>query len=141
MGFREINIDDILLQQPPFRFIDSVVSYTDESTETCFVVPAEGIFIDDGYFQAAGLMENMAQAMAARTGYIAKYIKHIPIRIGFLGQIRDFKLNRLPACGDEIFTEVVVINELFDITSASVKVRSNGEIIASATIKTAFSNE
>ena len=53
----------------------------------------------DGYLTAPGVLENMAQSSAARIGYLCKFILHVPVRVGYIGAIRKFRVYRLPAVG------------------------------------------
>ena len=139
--FRDIPIGNILPQQPPFRFVDYLENYTEEVTEVSFTVREGTMLVEDGHLSAAGVMEHMAQASAARVGYVTVYILHKPVDIGFIGQIKKFVLNRLPRMGEEIRTKVFLKQEVFGISLADIEVRSGEELLASATLKTALHND
>ena len=132
---------DVLLQQPAFVFIDRIVSYDEDKTVVQYTVPADGLMMDGNVLSAAGVMEHMAQSMAARVGYISKYILHIPIQIGMLGQVRDFSLSRHPQTGDILTTEVRLLHEMMGISLARIEVSCRGERIAEAQIKTVIKDE
>ena len=132
---------DVLLQQPPFVFIDSVVSFDDAVTVVRYTVPSEGVLIENGVLSSAGVIEHMAQAMAARVGYVSKYILHVPIQIGMLGQVRDFSLSRHPGSGEVLTTEVRLLHEMMGISLAEVNVYCGEEKIAGAQIKTVIKDE
>lgn len=141
MDFRSIPIGSILPQQPPFRFVDQLENYTEEVTEVSFTVREETMLVEEGHLSAAGVMEHMAQASAARVGYVTVYILHKPVSIGFIGQIRKFVLNRLPMLGEELHTRVFLKQEIFGISLADIEVRSGEELLASATLKTALNDD
>ena len=136
--FDDISIRDILPQRPPFLFVDRLVRYDDAETVTAFTVPAEHLLVEDGHLTASGILENMAQSSAARIGYLCKYILHVPVRIGYIGAIRKFRANRLPATGETVQTTVVLREDVFGISLADVTVRVGEEVIAEASLKTAL---
>ena len=108
---------------------EAVVSFT----------PGSGnLLMENGCLSAAGLMEHMAQANAARLGYLCVYVLKTPVNIGFIGQIRDFTLHRLPREGETITTRVSLRYEVLNVSLCEVEVRSGEELLASATIKTAI---
>ena len=65
---RHIPIETLLLQAPPFRFVDRLDRFDREEVVTSFTVPADGPLVEDGCLTEAGLVENMAQSSAARIG-------------------------------------------------------------------------
>ena len=97
--FDKISISEILPQREPFLFVDRLVHYDERETVTAFTVPTDHLLVEDGHLAAAGILENMAQSSAARIGYLCKYILHVPVRIGYIGAIRKFRVHRLPAVG------------------------------------------
>ena len=52
--------------------VDKLLYADETTTRSSFIIPADNVFVMDGIFQEAGLMENMAQTAAARAGYMAK---------------------------------------------------------------------
>ena len=136
--FDEIAIDGILPQREPFVFVDRLVHYDDRETVTSFTVPAEHLLVEDGHLTASGILENMAQSSAARIGYLCKYILHVPVRIGYIGAIRKFRVHRLPSVGETLTTTILFREDVFGITLADAVVRVGEEIIAEASLKTAL---
>ena len=136
--FDEIAIGGILPQREPFLFVDRLVRYDDQGTVTAFTVPEEHLLVEDGHLTASGILENMAQSSAARIGYLCKYILHVPVRIGYIGAIRKFRVHRLPAVGETVHTTVVLVEDVFGISLADVTVRVGEEVIAEAALKTAL---
>ena len=136
--FDQIAIGGILPQREPFVFVDRLVRYDDREAETSFTVPAEHLLVEDGHLTASGILENMAQSSAARIGYQCKYILHVPVRIGFIGAIRKFRVHRLPAVGETLSTTVLFREDVFGITLTDAVVRVREEIIAEASLKTAL---
>lgn len=139
--FTRIPILSILPQRPPFVFVDKLLHYDEVETRTSFRIPADGLFVEDGRFRTAGLIEHMAQSAAARTGYVARYVLHIPVTIGYIGNVKKLKVFRHPEVGETLETSVIVRQDIFGITLTDIEVRSGGETVASASMKTATSDK
>ena len=136
--FNEIEISEILPQRPPFLFVDRLERYDEVETVTSFSVPENHLLVEDGRLTASGILENMAQSSAARIGYLCKYILHVPVRIGYIGAIRKFRVHRLPAVGETLTTTIILREDVFGISLVDAAVRVGEEIIAEAALKTAL---
>lgn len=133
-----IDVDGFILQQPPFRFVSRLDAFDPGETVVSFTPGSGNLLMENGCLSATGLMEHMAQANAARLGYLCVYVLKTPVNIGFIGQIRDFILHRLPQEGETITTRVSLRYEVLNVSLCEVEVRSGEELLASATIKTAI---
>lgn len=136
--FDKISISEILPQREPFLFVDRLVHYDERETVTAFTVPADHLLVEDGHLTAAGILENMAQSSAARIGYLCKYILHVPVRIGYIGAIRKFRVHRLPAVGETLTTTILFREDVFGISLVDAVVRVGEDMIAEASLKTAL---
>ena len=139
--FSDIPIGYILPQQPPFRFVDTLELYSPEETRVAFVPGAGNLLMDGDTLSAAGLLEHMAQASAARVGYYCRYILHVPVSIGYIGQVRKYVIHRLPKAGERIETSVFLQQEIFRISLSEIVVRAGEEVIATASLKTALKDD
>lgn len=142
-NFNPIPAAELLPQQPPFLMVDLLTACDENAdTTTLFTIAPDNIFISpDGSFAAPGIIENIAQTCAARMGYICKYIRKLPIRIGYIGAVRKLSVEKLPCAGDRLATTVTVVAEALNVTLVNAQVRCNGELIASGQMKIAMSNE
>lgn len=120
--------------------VDRVISCQDREAVTEFTVREENIFLDNGMLSPAGIIENMAQSCAARMG-VVNVMRDEPIRIGYIGDIRDCVILRQPLCHETILTSIEIIEEVFNLTLAHVTSRINGETIASARMKIALTDD
>ena len=136
--FLDIDAGEILPQREPFVFVDRLVHYDERETVTAFTVPAEHLLVADGYLTAPGILENMAQSSAARIGYLCKFILHVPVRVGYIGAIRKFRVYRLPAVGETLSTTILVREDVFGISLVDAVVRVGEDLIAEASLKTAL---
>lgn len=140
-AFHDISMDELLPQQPPFRFVDHLEDYHDDNTCVSFTPKEGGLMMDGDCFSAAGLIEHMAQASAVRNGYVAKYILHIPVAIGFIGQVRKYRIFRLPRAGERLDTRVELKQEVFGVTLTDIEVKCGDEVICRASLKLALKND
>ena len=136
--FLDIDAGEILPQREPFVFVDRLVHYDERETVTAFTVPAEHLLVADGYLTAPGILENMAQSSAARIGYLCKFILHVPVRVGYIGAIRKFRVYRLPVVGETLTTTILFREDVFGISLVDAVVRVGEDLIAEASLKTAL---
>ena len=134
---RSIDVHELLPQQEPFVMIGTLVKFDMTRTVTELTIPADNLFVDNGYFSASGLIENIAQTCAARIGYVNKYILLKGIQLGFIGAIRNLQVNELPKVGDTITTTVDVLEEVFGMTLANAVVTCGDMVLVTSEMKIA----
>lgn len=137
MNLQEIPIIRLIPQRPPFVMVDKVISCDKVYTETQTTVRPDNIFLDDGMLAEAGIIENMAQSCAARMGCV-NMLRNEPIRIGYIGDMRDCEIYRRPKCDEVMSTQIEILEEVFNLTMADVSTRIGDEVIAKARIKIAL---
>jgi predicted hotdog family 3-hydroxylacyl-ACP dehydratase len=137
--FEDIVLEELIPQRPPFVMIDKLFSFDNTFTVTQLEVRADNIFCKDGRLSAEGLMENIAQTCAARTGYI-NLISKKAVKIGVIGAVSNFEIVRTPKVGERILTTIEVLEELFQITLVKAVVRCGDETIVQANMKVALMN-
>ncbi len=135
----EIPITKLIPQRPPFVMVDRVLSCDKKNAVTEFLVQKGNIFLDDKGLSPSGIIENMAQSCAARMGYASR-MKGESIKIGYIGDIRDCVIMRLPKCDEIIQTHIKIVEEVFHLTLAYVHMEIDGETIASARMKIALTD-
>lgn len=122
-------------QAAPFVMIDELVSSDDTQTICRFTITADNIFTDSkGGFAEAGLVENMAQTAAAGTGFKAAAAAEAP-PVGFIGQIKNLEISRLPQVGDTIETTITRQNQVMNAIIVLGTIRLGEAIIARAEYK------
>lgn len=136
----EIDILSIIPQKPPFVMVDALV-YCDETVaRTSFTVRKENIFVEEGSLCEAGLVENIAQTAAARSGYLSRIEKKI-LHIGYIGDVKNLEIASLPKINSTLETEISIKNQIFDITVISGKVMCEKKILAQCEMKIFISNK
>ena len=132
---RQIDVHELLPQQEPFVMIGRLTHFDEVRTVAETTIAADNIFVDNGFFSASGLIENVAQTCAARIGFVNKYILGNGVTIGVIGAVRKLVINSLPAVGQTITTTVEIVSEVFGMTLAAAKVICGDEELLSTEIK------
>ena len=136
--FEQINIKELLPQREPFIMVGQLLYFDMEKTFVKTIITENNLFVDNGFFTQAGLIENIAQTCAARIGYINKYILKKAIQIGFIGAIKNLKIFRLPEIGETIVTKINVVEEIFGMILVKAVIKSGEETITEAEMKIAI---
>lgn len=139
MELKDIPITSLIPQRPPFVMVDKVLGCGDADAVTELTVREDNIFLDDMKLSPAGMIENMAQACAARMGCVNR-MRNEPVKIGFIGDIRDCIILRQPLCHEVLHTHVHIVEEVFNLTLAMVTTKVGDETIASARVKIALTD-
>ena len=114
--------------------VSKLLQVDENSTQSSFIVNADNVFVKDGLFQEAGLMENIAQTAALRAGYMAS-VNHQPVASGYIGAVKDLEIFGLPKVNDELLTEITIENQIFDVTVFKGKVWHNNTLLAKCEMK------
>ncbi len=133
------NILSVIPQRPPFVMVDQLLACDILSSRTSLQIRSENILVENGELSEAGLIENIAQTVAASAGYTALKNDE-PVLIGYIGAVKNLDIAALPKVGDIINTEVTVINQVFGVTIATGSVECKGEILAKCEMKIFIKN-
>jgi predicted hotdog family 3-hydroxylacyl-ACP dehydratase len=134
MAFPVDDIIPLIPQKRPFVMVSKLLFTDDEITRSSFLLDMDNVLVKNGYFQEAGLLENMAQTAALGAGYIAM-AENKPVIAGYIGAVNNFEVFGLPSAGDELITETRIENRIFNVTVVSGKVWNKGELIAACEMK------
>lgn len=135
MDFINIDIKQIIPQQPPFIMIDRLVHFDQVFTKTEFKIRPDNLFVENGKFLESGLIENIAQTCAARLGYINTVILKDEVRLGFIGAMKSLYINKLPNVHSTLETTIEVVNEVFNITLVKATTICEGEVLVTCEMK------
>lgn len=127
-------------QRPPFVMVDRITASDETSAKSTFRILADNIFVEEGELKDPGLVENIAQTAAARAGYIALSANQ-PVKLGFIGNIRNLRVYGYPAVGSEIETEITIVNQVFDVSVISGKVMCKDLLLAACEMKIFIINQ
>ena len=114
--------------------VDRLVEVVDKTTVTAFLVRADNVFCENGEFREPGLIENMAQTAAAGVGSQPGHSGG-EAPLGFIGGIRNLRIDDFPKAGEEIITRITVMHEVFDATIVQGEIFLNDRLIAGCELK------
>ncbi len=122
-------LHDLIPQSFPFVMIDKLVSSDHLKTVTQLKLSPDNIFCKNDYFREPGIIENMAQTAAARSGFEAKK-NQTKIKTGYIGSIKNFILRFLPEINQTIETEIIQKTVIGNISVVEGIVKCNEKIVA-----------
>ncbi|MDQ8142814.1 hypothetical protein [Chryseobacterium sp. CFS15] len=128
-------VENLIPQKFPFVMVNSISEYSEEHLVSGFTIKEENIFVHEGVFQASGLIEHQAQSVALHTGY-KFYLLGKEAPTGYIGAIKTFQAETLPKIGDQLVSEVKIINEMMGVTLVQISTTVNDQVIATAEMKT-----
>lgn len=124
----------LIPQRPPIVMVDSFFGIEENCSYSGLTVTPDNIFCEAGKLQEPGIIEHIAQSAAARIGFI--YTRQgAQVPLGFIGSVDKLKIYNLPEVGIKLFTEITVVQEVFDITLVSAQVKAGEELIAECRMK------
>jgi len=132
-------VENLIPQKFPFVMVDKLLMFSENEITAGFTVPENNIFVKDGIFQEAGLIEHMAQSVALYTGY-EYFLKQEPAPTGYIGAIKTIEILQLPKLGEEIETTVTILHEFMGVTLVDIVVKLNDKEIARSQMKTVLAN-
>ncbi|CAD0221994.1 hypothetical protein KYG33_13005 [Chryseobacterium sp. D764] len=129
-------VESLIPQRFPFVMVHELSDYSENHLLSGFEIKEDNLFIQDGLFQASGLIEHQAQSVALHTGY-KYYLLGKDAPTGYIGAIKSFEAEMLPKVGDQLKSEVTILNEVMGVTLVDIVTKLNGEVIAKSQMKTA----
>ena len=123
-----------LPQRPPFVMIDHLLKADENIIRTEFTIREGHQLVKDGVFTEAGLVENMAQTAASGTGFVAQQ-KGEAAPVGFIGALKNLKVNELPHIGETITTEVIFVHQVMNAHIVQGQVSCGERILATCELK------
>src|SRR5215213_1809956 len=93
------DIVSLIPQRPPFVMIDQLVYRDEQTTRSRLLVREGNVLVENGIFSAAGLVEHMAQTVAAGAGYKAVQ-EAKAVQTGYIAAVKNLEISTLPQVGD-----------------------------------------
>ena len=119
--------------------VDELLYHDDQKSRSSLHIENDNLFVEEGLLSEAGIIENIAQTAALRTGWKALQaakggeVKNPPV--GVIGAVKNFLLYRQPKANTDIITEVTVQAEIFNATMISGKVMAGDDLLAECEMK------
>lgn len=124
------DILEYIPQRSPFVMIDKLVSVDDQKTISSFSVSGENLFCENDEFYEGGIIENMAQTVAAGEGYRLRLESNSKPKIGVIGAIKNLTITKRPRAGNVITTQVEMLSTFNNAMVVKCTVSENGITIA-----------
>jgi hypothetical protein len=144
-----VSSEDVLKfipQRPPIVVVHGLIEHGESSSVSEFHVEKDHLFVRDGKLLPSGLMENIAQTSALRSGYhfanqmqAGGEMKEPPI--GFIGALKNFVVIDLPSVGSVLKTTVTVLHEVMGMQVVEASVQCGRNVIATCEMKIFLSQE
>ncbi|MCD6064525.1 MAG: 3-hydroxyacyl-ACP dehydratase [Flavipsychrobacter sp.] len=114
--------------------VDEVLEASDKLSKTSFAIRAGHLFVENGVFTTPGLVENMAQTVAAGAGHSAQQ-QGRKVSVGYIGALKNLRIEKLPKVGDTIETQVEFLHYIANVHVVQATVFNNADAIASCEMK------
>lgn len=115
-------------QRPPFVMVDRIVSLTEDQTVTSFEIKEDNLFCSNGIFYEAGMIENIAQTVAAGQG-LRNSRHNIEPKIGYIGAVKNLSVFRSLQTGNTLNTFVNLVTRFENAIVAEGRIIENDELI------------
>jgi predicted hotdog family 3-hydroxylacyl-ACP dehydratase len=111
-----VDIQNYLPHRAPMLMVDLILDIDANYVETVFFIQEDNVFVNNGTFIEAGLIENTAQTCSSIVG--KKYFfsddgtenENVNV-IGFISAIKNLKIYELPKIGNSIITKAKLISK------------------------------
>ena len=136
MLFRGDEIKQLIPQREPIMMVDMFRAEGEDgqAAATGLTVAAANIFVADGCLQEPGIVEHVAQSAAALAGYTTFQHGEAP-KLGYIGEIKKFKIYALPRVGDTLDTQIRILGSAMGISLLAAVVQADGQTIAEGQMK------
>lgn len=138
MEMEPIDIKNYLPHRAPMLMVDLILKMNNEIVETVFEIKPDNIFIQNGTFVEAGLIENAAQtcsAIVAKGYYVDENNEDredVDV-IGFISALKTLKIFGLPKSGETIITVATFVSQFvtddYTLCTMNCKTTCKGELL------------
>ena len=125
---------NLIPQKTPIVLVDRLLESDETMSVSDFEIRNECVFVENGLLVSAGLMENIAQTCALRTGFSAQ-TEGGRVRVGVIGGVKNLTVSRLPAVGERLTTTVTEVLNADPAMLFSAEIRVGDETVASCEMK------
>lgn len=119
----------LIPQKPPMTMVDGLILSDKTQTVSTLTIDPDNIFVENGIFAEPGIIENIAQTAALRSGYEAAIGDKEP-RVGYIGSVKKMKIYSLPVVGQKLKTKLTILMEIDNIIVVKGETSVNNIIIA-----------
>jgi predicted hotdog family 3-hydroxylacyl-ACP dehydratase len=127
-----VAIETLLPHQPPMRWIDELVEFTETTAKAVVCFPSDHFAVANGAVLETALVECVAQTVAAAQSARAQASgKSGAPSGGMLAAVSGFQIRSRPACGQTLHIEVREVRRFGPMLLVSGTVTCDGQLVAS----------
>ena len=130
-------IKSMIPHREPMILVSAVLSMSEIALTSSFSIKKDNLFVDQGRFTEAGLIENMAQTAACLARLEDDNTLKNP-SIGYLVSIKDLVINSLPKIDKTINTKVIRTFSFNGLSKFNAEIECDGFLIAKSELTTAI---
>lgn len=127
-------IKELIPQRFPIMMVGTLYEADESDCLSGLTISQDNMFCVDGEFIEPGLIEHIAQSASAHAGVKAK-LKNEPTPVGYIGEVKKFKLVSKPKAGAKLLTSIHVVSEVQNVSLIKAETKVDGEVVASCQMK------
>lgn len=133
--FEGEGIKELIPQRAPIMMVDAFYRADEMQCDTGLLIEADNIFCENGEFIEPGLIEHIAQSASAFAGYKEKLKNAENPPVGYIGEIKKFKLVRRPKVGERLLTHIQTVSEIMNVSLIKTEAKVGDETVATCQMK------
>ena len=127
-------IKELIPQRFPIMMVDTLYEADETDCMTGLTISADNMFCQEGLFIEPGMIEHIAQSASAFAGVKAK-MKNEPTPVGYIGEVKKFKLVSTPKAGDVLTTSIHTVSEVQNVSLIKAETKVGDCVVASCQMK------
>lgn len=129
-------IEELIPQRSPIMMVDELLKVDGDMCSCRLMIRDDNFFLEeDGQMAEPGVIEHIAQCASAFAGYRAVAEGATKPPVGYIGEVKNFRLYRRPGLGEELQTSIVMGATVGGVTIISGTTVVGEEIIAETQMK------
>lgn len=124
----------LIPQRFPIMMVDTLYEADETDCMTGLTISADNMFCQEGLFIEPGMIEHIAQSASAFAGVKAK-MKNEPTPVGYIGEVKKFKLVSKPKAGDVLTTSIHTVSEVQNVSLIKAETKVDDCVVASCQMK------
>ena len=130
------DIKNLIPQRSPIMMVDELLEAHDDIARTSLNIRDDNFFLEsDGAIAEPGVIEHIAQSASAFAGYNAMQAGATEPPVGYIGEVKRFRLNRRPVKGETLVTTITMGPTVKGVTIITGETVSGEETIATTQMK------
>ena len=130
------DIKNLIPQRSPIMMVDELLEAHDDVASCSLTIREDNFFLEsDGAIAEPGVIEHIAQSASAFAGYDALHSGATEPPVGFIGEVKRFRLYRRPCKGETLVTTITMGPTVSGVTIISGETVSGEETIATTQMK------